>query len=346
MFAKAQKSPETIAQYERETGRLVEQYLRENPDDQWREPLVQTVCWFLNSHGRWAKSTIRGFAVALHQETERMLEYDTFDPDSREALLLWRLTNNRPEPFEKIKKSKKSKQAAHQKKVAATKKKTASKKKKRHRKSLPIRELRALVRYFRAKDDDFSLWIVGYIIIASRLGWRPGEIVILQRDGNFLRAGAEKHSNQRGLADTCEIDISAYLERSGLIGSVSLASELDKWIADTRKWEAYYGGRSELQDNINSRLATACRKCKIKRVCTYTFRHFAISCMKASGFSRSEIAVIVNHATDRTATEHYGKRRDGIRRSKKMLGFDRARLLLVREKARSFTKDNDMSIKF
>jgi hypothetical protein len=61
--------------------------------------------------------------------------------------------------------------------------------------------------------------------------------------------------------------------------------------------------------------------------------------MKASGFSRAEIAVLINHATDRTASEYYGKRRFGRKRAKKMLGFAPARLLLVRNEARVFKRD-------
>ena len=339
MFGDAKRSPGTIASSERESGRLVAQYLRENPNDKPRTPLVQTAQWFLNSHGRWGQNTIRGYAAALEQEMGRILEYDTFDPESEEAALLRRLKNDRPTPVATVKKFKKGQQVAHQQKVAA------KKKKKKYRKSIPVSELRALIRYFRSSDDEFSLWISGYIILASRIGWRPGEMLILQRLGHLLRAGAEKHTNGRGLTDTCEIDIGAYFERSRLLGNVSLASKFDKWIADTRKWEAYYGGLTELQDNINSRLATASKNCEIKRVCTYTFRHFAISCLKASGFSRPEIAVIVNHATDRTATEHYGRRRHGFRRAKKMLRFNKARLQLVRSKAREFERSVALSVK-
>ena len=340
MFASAQRSPETSADYARETSRLVAQYFCENPQDEPRAPLVQTANWFLNSHGRWAQNTIRGFAAALHQEMGSVLDYDTFDPDSEEASILWRLKNERPDPVSKTKKSKKNKQIAHQQKVAV--KKT---KRKKYRKSIPMRELRALVSYFRSEDGEFSLWIAGYIMLASRLGWRPGEILILQREGSLLRARAEKQSNQRGLTDTCEIDFSACLEKFALIKRVSLISDLDRWIADTRKWEAYYKGLSQLHDNINTRLARACKNSKIKRTCTYTFRQFAISCLKESGFSRAEIAVIVNHATDRTAGTHYGKRRQGIKRARKMFGFDRARLLLVRQKARSFDRSSGLSIK-
>jgi hypothetical protein len=108
MFASAQRSPETSADYARETSRLVAQYFCENPQDEPRAPLVQTANWFLNSHGRWAQNTIRGFAAALHQEMGSVLDYDTFDPDSEEASILWRLKNERPDPVSKTKKSKKT----------------------------------------------------------------------------------------------------------------------------------------------------------------------------------------------------------------------------------------------
>ena len=82
MLASNQRSAETIADYERETSRLVAQCQRENPNDAPWSPLLQTVHWFLNGHTRWAGNTIRLYANALKQEVGRMLEYDTFDPDS------------------------------------------------------------------------------------------------------------------------------------------------------------------------------------------------------------------------------------------------------------------------
>jgi integrase len=201
-----------------------------------------------------------------------------------------------------------------------------------------MKELRQLRKYFSSRPDEFAKWIAGYIVIASRLGWRPGEIINLERNGNIVRAAAEKHSNNRGLAATCEVDISAYFEKARLMKNVSLASEIDRWIADAQKWLTYYGDRKKLLAAINGRLATASKSCKIARVCTYTFRHFAISCMKASGFSCAEIAVIINHASDRTAGEHYGKRQHGVKRPKKMVRFDRRRLSLVRNLTRAFDR--------
>lgn len=94
---------------------------------------------------------------------------------------------------------------------------------------------------------------------------------------------------------------------------------------------------------MNSQLATACEALGIGRFSTYALRHFAIACMKRSGFSLAEIAVIVNHASNRTASERYGKSRDGIRRAKKLLRFREERLLLVRRRARRFGRNVEPS---
>lgn len=349
--AKRSEKENVPAHYSNQAIQLISEFQREHPDaDQRTLPIIQATTWFLNSPGRWTAPSVKVYALALQQEITALLEFDAFDPDSPEGQLLTRLEQSPPEPSKKSKKSKKEKAVAHQKNVAAKEKKAAAKRKKR-RKSLPMKELRGLLRYFRSREDEFSLWIAGYIIIASRLGWRPGEIINSYREGAFILSAAEKNTNNRGLTSTCEVDISAYFEKASLIKSASLASMIDRWMADAQKWKAYYGGQTKLLANINGRLATACKKVAIdgrlataskkvgiKRVCTYTFRHFAISCMKASNFTCADIAVIVNHASNRTATEHYGKRQHGVKRPKKMLGFDPLRVHLVRNLARSFER--------
>src|SRR5882757_11126932 len=113
MFPTAKRSPGTIAAYEREASRLVAQCQRENPDDAPSAPLVQTADWFLNAHARWSDNTIRLYANAIEQEMGKILEFDSFDPDSQEAVLLRRLKNDRPNPVVETKKSKKGKVVAH-----------------------------------------------------------------------------------------------------------------------------------------------------------------------------------------------------------------------------------------
>ena len=330
MFIEPIRSDPTIARYEIEASEFIDQYCRKHQADVCDAPdasrVVMAVLWYLNAHGRWSKSYVRGLAAALSQRLEMLVSMELVtDNPVREKSLLWRLKNDRPQPAERAKKTKQSKAKVHQRKVSATKARRKS-----SRKSLPVQELRALIAYFRNKADGFSLWILGYILIASRLGWRPGEIVTLRQEGNFLRADAEKNTNGRGLFATCEVDISAY--------PASIIGRIDQWIAETGKWEEKYGGLWAMPEAMNSRLARACGSIDIARVSTYTFRHFAIASMKKSGFTKSEIAVIVNHATDRTAGEKYGKGRSGIKRAKKMLRFQKSRLDLVRKKARAYPR--------
>lgn len=300
MFPKASITFETQQAYGAEAWRLVDQFKREDPGSTVRSPLLGTIQWFLRQDGRWADTTVRRYAVALAQELEDMLEFDSFPPESWEAVLLEALYNDRPQP------------------AAAPSIKS--------RKHLPVSELRALVAYFRSSNDAFAQWCAGYLILASRLGWRPGEVVDVQRRGMLLVARAEKFTNGRGLAETCQANLSPYGAR--------WFRELDEWISNVGKFEQVYGGRKGLQANLNSRLQTACRVLRIKRVCAYTLRHFAIASMKASGLTRREIAVLVNHATDRTASDEYGKKRHGAKRARRRWMIDQARLAKVRSISR------------
>ncbi|MBR0748181.1 hypothetical protein JQ582_30040 [Bradyrhizobium japonicum] len=188
----------------------------------------------MRQHARWADSTVRRYAVALAQELDGLLEFDSFPPGSREALLRDALDNNRPQPA-----------------------KAPSIKSRKH---LPVPELRALIPYFH-RSDDFGRWCAGYLILASRLGWRPGEILDVRRQGMLLVAGAEKSTNGRGLAETCQADLSPYSARWFL--------ELEGWISDVGKFEQVYGGRKRLQANLNARLQTGCRLLGIKRVAAF-----------------------------------------------------------------------------
>jgi hypothetical protein len=59
------------------------------------------------------------------------------------------------------------------------------------------------------------------------------------------------------------IDIVAILRKSRFIKFVNPVELIDKWIAGTRQWERRYCGMTQLQDNINARLATACKRLKL-----------------------------------------------------------------------------------
>ena len=240
-----------------------------------------------------------------------------FDSDDSEKSLRWRLQHDRPEAHDSKSRKGKSDQP------------TSKKARRSVRKSARNAELRRLIEYFRNRGDAFSLWIAGYLQIASRIGWRPGEIVAIRREGDYLRAPAEKNTNGRGLAPNCEVIIS-YPD--------SLVSKLDQWILETAKWTERYDGEWYLRRALNARISRACEALKIRTISTATLRHFAIACMKASKFAPAAIAVIVNHKSSKTAAENYGKARTGFRRAKKMLRFREEKLLLVNDRARPYKK--------
>lgn len=265
---------------------------------------------FLNTHDAWSSSHIRRLAVAFIAHVEFLVAIDMMDERTAQRLLDdLRTRRPRPKPQNIDAKDLTYAQLPPTRNAP--------------RKSIANHELRLLIAYLESRGQ-FSLWVAGYLRVASRLGWRPGEILVLNLDGVRVSALAEKRTNGRGLCDTCEVNLGVYPEW--------LLVRLEHWINERARWELRYGG--DLLRAINTQLVMACIALGLARVATYTFRHFAIACMKASGFKRDEIAVLVNHRTNRTANERYGQAKSGIRRPRKMLGFDRARLLLVKRVVR------------
>jgi hypothetical protein len=95
------------------------------------------------------------------------------------------------------------------------------------RKIVRPKNLKRLTRHFLTRRNEFSIWVAGYLQIASRIPSRPGEVIAMRLKGRVLSAPAEKVSDERGLADTVEI----------IIGD----RYPEKYIARLRSWIA---GRS------------------------------------------------------------------------------------------------------
>ncbi len=263
--------------------------------------LVAAAQWFLNGHGRWPQAFIRSTATALSNQIERLGKSGLIPPSQARALLD-ALKNARPQ---------------------------SKRQRRRSAKSVKLAELRRLIGFFRGHKDRLNVWIAGYLQIASRLGWRPGEMLSVWINGNYLCAFAEKHTNARGLCDICEIGLHEFPRR--------LIEKLAAWISETGKLADENGGRWKLRDLVKKRIARACKKFGIRPISLYTLRHVAIASMKKSGFTPKEIAAIINHKCTRTASERYGKARTGTKRAKKMFRIDPQRLALVQSNARTYT---------
>ena len=101
MFIEPIRSDPTIARYEIEASEFIDQYCRKHQADVCDAPdasrVVMAVLWYLNAHGRWSKSYVRGLAAALSQRLEMLVSMELVtDNPVREKSLLWRLKNDRP----------------------------------------------------------------------------------------------------------------------------------------------------------------------------------------------------------------------------------------------------------
>ncbi len=298
------QSDATYRVYNHDAIMRVGQFLRESERDDLvdmaqEDCIVAAVQWFLDGHGRWSKAYIRRTAACFSQQIEQLGQCELI-PASQARALLDALKNGRPR---------------------------SKRQQRRSAKSMKLADLRRLIAFFRDHGERLNVWIAGYLQIASRIGWRPGEIMSMWLNGNYLRASAEKHTNERGLCDICEIGLHEYPRR--------LIKKLAAWIAETGELANERGGRWKLRDLVKKRISRACKKLGIRPISLYTLRHVAIGSMKQSGFTREEIAAIVNHASTRTATERYGKARTGARRARKRFRIDPARRDLVRNTARA-----------
>ena len=297
------RSDATFALYNDDAVKFVRQFTRESERDDLVD-LAQTDCivaatkWFLNGHGRWSQAHIRRVAAALGQQIEQLGQCELIALSQARALLDG-LKNARPQ---------------------------SKRQRRRSAKSIKLADLRRLIGFFRDQGDHLNVWIAGYLQIASRLGWRPGEMFSVWIKDNYLCAFAEKHTNERSLCDICKIGLHAYPRR--------LIEKLAAWIAETGELANERGGRWKFRDLVKKRIVRACDKLGIRPVSLYTLRHVAIASMKKCGLTPEQIAVIVNHAATRTATERYGKARTGTRRAKKLFRIEPALLARVRKTAR------------
>lgn len=319
-FTIGEKSQSTVARYNEECRILVRQFITQNTTDDdildWDDATRMTLTcrWFLQQHHRWVASHVRLKANALVQRVDIMIGFGLIQEQSGKALMQ-ALKEDRPKAAKEGERHPAWRpQEPQQKKVRA-------------------KHLRKLIRCLLLRKDSWSHWTAGYLQFGSRIPFRPGEIFTIKLNGRVVSGPAEKVTDDRGLFDTVEIIIGDRLPQK-------YVDQLSNWIDERRGWLEKFGSHEALLAAMREKIRRACVKMRIPNICPYALRHFAIACLKRSGWTREEIAVVANHLTNRTAGDHYGKARSGIKRSSRLLFVDRERVLAVRLKAREYRPHN------
>lgn len=215
------------------------------------------------------------------------------------------------------------------KKVPVEKRNTSSRKKK----SVTEREEELIVEYLTetSKDSFWSRPTLAFFKAIMATGLRPEEwqqsTLLTEPNNQFtfeaypvLRVRNAKQTNGRAHGEYRHLVLDDIDAQDLLYIRIALQYAHPKspqgWLTQEGKaasWHDYYDFLRAHLYRVTCKLFPTCGR----RVTIYSCRHQFIANLKKAKFSKEEIAAIVGHSTDETATVHYGRAKYG--RSKKGL---------------------------
>ena len=285
------------------------------PHEMWNVPMHEGIFaflrWFQSQHARWRPSTIRRYrsAIACWIETVLPGSPDHDEEDVEEALALILDLEAGPTPKDRI----------APKRTSAKKRRSVSEDEHRRivyeltprsgpggpRADRTTKLCRLLVKHL----PHLALRPVEvHYGSVARVNAELGTVLNDDLDGAafVLRVVNAKATNGRGNGPVRTLDLSAYKpkERQKIETLLALAAEL---LAKESCADLLHGRLSE-------RLARACDRARVPRICFYTLRHQALATAKAHG-SLEEAAALAGHGVTSTVAERYGQARSGWKNS-------------------------------
>jgi integrase len=201
-------------------------------------------------------------------------------------------------------------------------KKTSAKKKK----SVTEREERIVLEYFQ-NDQNRSFWAIraaaffrATLLVGLRpVEWQDAKLHLNPTegvDGPFpvLRVKNAKATNGRSHGEYRHLHLHEMDRKElSLIQVAVLYADQENpkgWLTPSGKaesWDAFY---NRLRQYVGKAVDNIFPPTK-KGISIYSCRHQFIADLKVAGYKREEIAALVGHAVDDTATVHYGRKRNG-----------------------------------
>lgn len=150
-----------------------------------------------------------------------------------------------------------------------------------------------------------AVWIAANRMVGLRpIEWR--NTTIIEGQSIVLELQNAKHTNGRANGRIRHIDITNLRKEELALIKIQLKYVARYAISDAQ-WQTYYSGVRQAIYRIVRRTLGNLRKFPS----LYSTRHQFSADAKSSGMSKPEIAALMGHATDETATMHYGKKRHG-----------------------------------
>ena len=176
-------------------------------------------------------------------------------------------------------------------------------------KRIPSNDLEKLIKYLDEHDGKWNLYIKNWILSAIICGLRPIEWkdseIISYEGKTALKIKNAKHTNGRAHGEFRIILLNNLTEDElNLINEhIYSVKEFDK----IGEYDKFYRNCVAQLNTVNNKIFGR-RK---KNITLYSARHQFSANAKSAGKSKREIAALMGHKVDKTATIHYGKGRFG-----------------------------------
>jgi len=177
-------------------------------------------------------------------------------------------------------------------------------------KKFPLRDYRRLLDHLDDHpspwSEDLGRWLSAGMLLGLRpVEWGQAEMILIQGEA-ALKVRNAKQTNNRAHGEF----------RTLLMGGLTDEERalVDRHVAQARAF-AHAGEFAKFYQGCAATLARVVRQIwprRPKKLTLYSLRHQFAADAKASGLTTEEIAALMGHAVDTTATQHYGRKSAGL----------------------------------
>lgn len=178
-------------------------------------------------------------------------------------------------------------------------------------KRLPAKDVEKLFAWFRSRKPKYAALTCEWLTLGQLTGARPCEwydarLQINPNGTHYLRFRNAKATNGRGNGSTRTLQLEHWSEPT-----LAILQNFIHTVQAAPNREAFTALYNACRKTLYCATRDALGKRRIKHVTLYSGRHQFIANAKSSGLLLAEIAALVGHASDATASEHYGLKRHG-----------------------------------
>ena len=207
------------------------------------------------------------------------------------------------------------------------------------RRGLSDREVDRLWNKAKESPARIKAWL--WVVAGRATGLRPSEWEHAELTegptGPILVVRNAKHTNGRGNGETRRIDLSDIVHLATYTDSPhpnQAWEAIKSHLVNVAKEKEKPDGFRRYRKSCRNTLYRLTKEAGVKGASLYTSRHQFAADAKRANLSRAEVAALMGHASDETATTHYGRRIQG--RGEPVPSPDPGEVATVRRKGQSF----------